>query len=141
MAWEMLITESDLRRLQEAVRLEVGDWVSEAPPLEWWMPELRQARIIAPEDAPADLVTLDSRLELRDIHTKAVETCALVCDAPVDGAEAQVPALTHAGMALLGRRVGDCVGWWADNALQMARIERLLYRPETADPDLLAAVA
>ncbi|MGE5611700.1 MAG: GreA/GreB family elongation factor [Bacillota bacterium] len=127
MTREIMITDADLRRLQD-----VFCPAAESAPLEALVPELGQARIIPSDDAPPDLVTIDSRLELRDIHTKESQTCTLVCQPEVDGVEQPVSALTPAGLALLGRRVGDCIGWWADSALQMARIDRLLYQREAA---------
>lgn len=127
MAREIMITYGDLQRLRDAL----GPAVESA--WEALVPGLGQTRIIASEYAPSDLVTIDSRLELRDIHTKESQTCTLVCRPEADDVEQPVSVLTPAGLALLGRRVGDCVGWWADSALQMARIDQLLYQPEAAD--------
>lgn len=136
MTREIMITDVDLQRLQDALGA-----AAESAPLEALVPELGQARIIPSEDTPPDLVTIDSRLELRDIHTDESQTCTLVCRSEADGVEPAISVLTPAGLALLGRRAGDCVGWWADSALQMAQIDRLLYQPEAAgraDAGLLA---
>lgn len=145
MAREIMITEADLQSLRGAYRPAArtgggGDLAA----LDGLMPELRRARIIPWEDVPTDLVTINSRVELRDIHTGQLQTCRLVCGPEVDDVEQAVSVLSPMGVALLGRRVGDCIGWWADGAFQMAQIDRILYQAETAgrvDADALAPCA
>lgn len=72
---------------------------------------LAQAQIVEPADMPPDVVTLNSRVyfTLDEPYEEVHLTLSLPKDIRYDGLFVSV--LSPAGSALLGRRVGQCVGW------------------------------
>ncbi len=91
---------------------------------------LETADTVAPEEIPRDVVTMNSRVHLKDRnHEDGRRSISLVfpADAATDaGPEtAKVSVLTPIGLAILGRRVGDRVEG-------RIRIQDLPYQPEAA---------
>ena len=90
---------------------------------------LEAADIVAPRDVPGDIVTMNSRVCLRDDRTDQEMALSLVF--PADAArdsdieQFDVSILSPLGLALLGRRVGDLVEG-------QIRIQGLGYQPEAA---------
>jgi regulator of nucleoside diphosphate kinase len=90
---------------------------------------LEAADIVAPRDVPRDVVTMNSKVRLKD--DEAGEDMALSLVFPADAAQDADPEkfdvsiLSPLGLSLLGRRIGDIVG-------RRVRIDELLYQPEAA---------
>jgi regulator of nucleoside diphosphate kinase len=90
---------------------------------------LEVADIVAPRDVPHDVVTMNSRVRLKD--DRADRDMALSLVFPADAArdadpeKFDVSVLSPLGLSLLGRRIGDTVG-------RCVRIDGLLYQPEAA---------
>jgi regulator of nucleoside diphosphate kinase len=89
---------------------------------------LRAANVVAPSDMPADVVTMNSQVRLRNDADDLDTDLFLVFPADARGRDVMEPKLsifTPTGLALLGRRVGDRI----DDRL---RILDLPYQPEAA---------
>lgn len=90
---------------------------------------LEAADIVTPRDVPGDVVTMNSRVCLRDDHTDQEMALSLVF--PADAArdddieQFDVSILSPLGLSLLGRRVGELV----EGGI---RIHELGYQPEAA---------
>jgi regulator of nucleoside diphosphate kinase len=90
---------------------------------------LETADIVAPREVPHDVVTMNSKVRLKDDQTSHDMALSLVF--PADAArdadleKLDVSILSPLGLSLLGRRTGDMVG-------RRIRIDELLYQPEAA---------
>ncbi len=89
---------------------------------------LDTADTVPPREVPANVVTMNSKVRLRDKHDSEM-TVALVFpeDAARDGDQEprRVSVLTPMGLAILGRRVGHLIA-------RRIRIDGLVYQPEGA---------
>ncbi|MBB3120405.1 nucleoside diphosphate kinase regulator [Pseudoduganella violacea] len=95
--------------------------------------ELARADIVAPEDMPADVVTMNSTVRFEIIG--AGEERCLTLAYPKDMAHLPngISILTPIGAALLGLSVGDTMEWpRPDGQLLQVRLLEVLYQPERA---------
>lgn len=129
---KIYITEFDKERLEEliAVAEEFGD--HNRKDLEALAEELEHAEIVLSKDVPPDVVTMNSKIVLRDLDTAEEMTYALVFpkDANIDGGAISV--LAPVGTAILGYAKGDVIEWPVPSGTRRIRIEKILYQPEAA---------
>lgn len=92
--------------------------------------ELSIARIVHSEDLPPDVVTMNSTVRIRDVHSNEIDTYTLVYPQDADIAEGKLSILAPIGTAILGYRVGDLVQWQVPGGQVRFRIEELVFQPE-----------
>ena len=82
---------------------------------------------------PHDVVTMNSQVKFRYLHSDETFTRTLVYPAALADSNQQISVLAPIGAALLGLRIGDKIDWQLPGG-QNARIEvlALLYQPEAA---------
>jgi regulator of nucleoside diphosphate kinase len=73
--------------------------------------ELGRARVMRPEEIPADVVRMGSELEFRDDTTGATRWVTLVYPPEADLAIGRISVLTPIGAALIGLSVGQSIEW------------------------------
>ena len=73
--------------------------------------EIERARLIEPEAAGSELVTMGSRVRYRDDVTGQERTVTLVYPADADISAGRVSVLTPIGAALIGLSVGQSTEW------------------------------
>lgn len=94
--------------------------------------ELARAEIITSQQAPPDLVTMNSTVRLTDLGTGESLLYTLVFPHEADYKEGRISILAPLGTALLGFRVGDVVDWQMPAGNRRLRIEEVVYQPEAA---------
>lgn len=99
------ISTADLARLRPV--LDMYD----TPATEQLDVELHRAHIVAPEDLPADVVTMNSEVAYEDCDTGVKRTVHLVYPGDADAGTSRVSVLAPIGSALLGLRVGQTITW------------------------------
>lgn len=131
----IVITQYDLDRLRELMRdMEGGRGRSDLRGLSG---ELDRAQIVAPAEVPPDVVTMNSRVVLKDIDTAEEVEIALVFPGDADMKAGAVSVLAPVGTAIIGYKRGDTVQWPVPSGLRRLRIERIVYQPEASgDMDL-----
>lgn len=95
--------------------------------------ELGRAEIVAPQDMPPGVVTMNStvRFEIDTPHEELRLTLAYPRD--MANTTDAISILTPVGTALLGLSVGDAIDWpRPDGQLARVRILEVLYQPEQA---------
>lgn len=95
--------------------------------------ELARADIVAPQDMPPNVVTMNSTVRF-EIDTPQEQFC-LTLAYPKDMAQLDngISILTPIGTALLGLKVGDSITWpRPDGQLLNVRLLEVLYQPEKA---------
>ena len=123
---------NDKERLLKALDEALGSWATYAPFLEFFRSRMRQSKAVAPDEVPADVITMNSRFALRDDQTGETVRYTLVYpeqEAPHAGRHS---VLSPMGMALYGARVGEEVCWMSSSGPAVATVERLIYQPEAA---------
>lgn len=131
---DIYITEYDLNRLMEL--LEVGlmfrGGTKESQHLDSLKEELNRAHIVQPTDIPSDVVTMNSRVRLRDMRKEDELVYTLVFPRDADTVKGRISILAPVGTAILGYRVGDIVEWQVPAGKRNFKIEEVLYQPEAA---------
>jgi regulator of nucleoside diphosphate kinase len=104
--------------------------------------ELERAEIVAPNEVPADVITMNSRAELLDLDTNERMEFTLVFPAEADIEEGKISILAPLGTAMLGYRVGDEFEWAVPYGYRRLRVTRIEFQPEaTLQRDSAAAIA
>lgn len=95
--------------------------------------ELDRAQMCRPEDMPADVVTMNSKVRFRDLATGEEYTRTLVYPAQVRDSAEELSVMAPVGAALLGLRVGGTIHWTLPNGNEThLEVLELLYQPEAA---------
>ena len=111
MTLPIYITENDARRLRpllESVPLQKG---LDADNLQRLRTELERAHIVSETELPADVITMNSTVELEDLEDGDRFTYTLVFPEHADVDQGRISILAPLGMAMLGYRVGDTFEW------------------------------
>ena len=74
----IFITEFDKARLQELIAVATDFGKQQRDDLESLVGELSQAKVVEPKEIPADVVTMNSKVKLRDQKTDEVMEYTLV---------------------------------------------------------------
>jgi regulator of nucleoside diphosphate kinase len=127
---KIIMTAVDHRRLEELLASETARVVGPSAWLADLKAELNRAEIVSPDEVPANVVTMDSTVMLRDVETDEVEIYTLVYPDRADIANNQLSVLAPVGTAILGYQIGDEVSWRVPAGWRRLRIEQILYQPE-----------
>ena len=99
--------------------------------------ELERAQIVAPEELPADVITLNSRAELLDLDTGEQMEFTLVFPSVASIDDCKISVAAPLGTAMLGYREGDEFEWPVPYGLRRLKVTRVHFQPEAA----LSAIA
>ena len=131
------ITEFDLKRMEN---LGIGDHLAfsaKGDVYEKLEEDFERAEIVAPEEVPGNVITMNSKVQLLDIDTGEEMTCILVFPGDADISENKISILSPIGSEILGYRVGDVVEIDVIAGLKRLKIMDLIYQPErSGDFDL-----
>jgi regulator of nucleoside diphosphate kinase len=126
----VFITEPDLLTLANILEAE-SRWPSaDRRDVRALRSKLAEAEIVPDHRVPADVITLLSRVHVKDVQTGSETTCLLVVPPHASTAEARISVLSSLGAVLLGSRQGDVVDHRVQGERRSSRIERVLYQPE-----------
>src|ERR1044072_5036396 len=102
------ITTSDYYRLSgliERSRERNGD--ADREYLDQLEEELAQAEVVNPEDIPQDVITMRSKVRLKDLKSGQTVMYSLVFPSEANSNEGHISVLAPVGQALLGYRMGE----------------------------------
>jgi regulator of nucleoside diphosphate kinase len=126
---EIMVTEFDRNRLEGL--LGNADTAFENG-LRGLQAELDRAIVVAPEDIPPDVITMNSTVRMRDVENSEEMTYTLVFPKHADITRGAISVLAPVGMAILGFAEGDVVEWPVPSGTAQIAIEKVLYQPEAA---------
>jgi regulator of nucleoside diphosphate kinase len=127
------ITEADLNRLRTliAVMRNAGhDQVREY--LDRLEEELDRAEIVTPQRLPHDVITMRSRVRLRDVVSGQEMVYSLVFPNEADLRQGKISVFAPIGTAMLGYQAGEIIEWDVPAGLKRFKVEEVLYQPEGA---------
>lgn len=126
-----LLSRQDRDRIRRFISLHEARLAREEEALALLSAKLDRGHLIEAEDFPSDVVTLNSQVRLRDAETGRLHVMTVTLP-PEGSSRGGVSFLrTYPRIALLGARVGDDVVWRSAGRLRRARVEQLLYQPES----------
>ena len=128
---ELLITESDfdrLRHLVESPRYRV----SHALLIPALRSGLARCRVVDAGHVPGGVVTMHSKVAVRDLKAGEAETYTLVFPDDADIDTGRLSVLAPLGTALLGAKEGEVVEFAAPAGRRRLVVEKVLYQPEAS---------
>ncbi|ANA39634.1 MULTISPECIES: nucleoside diphosphate kinase regulator [Geobacter] len=126
------ITEFDLTRLEELLDKIDTESSRDSRHLQELEDELLRAEVVDPRQIPADVVTMNSRIALKDLATGEEMVYELVFPSDARLEENRISILAPVGTALLGYRAGDTISWKVPGGTRKIKITKILYQPEAA---------
>ena len=126
---EIYISEFDKERLEEL--LEGSSAISDRKReyLKRLEEELNRAIPMKPADVPRDVVTMNSKIRLKDLDSGKEMIYTLVFPHEADIDEGKISILAPIGTAMIGHRVGDIIKREVPAGLRRLRVEEILYQP------------
>src|SRR5690242_18362250 len=131
-AASIYITEPDYNRLSALIEKKRESNGIDRQYLNKLEAELDRAEIVDPKDIPADVITMRSKVRLKDLVSGNSNTYSLVFPTEADFAEGKISVLAPIGTAILGFRKGDTIEWQVPSGLRKLKVEEVLYQPESA---------
>lgn len=127
----MIITRNDHQRLLELI---------ETPSVKIKMPllidklssGLRNARLLSQDEIRKNIVTMNSRVKLRDVISGREADITVTYPDEADPGNRRVSVLSEIGVALLGKKEGDVVSWNVPRGVGRFQIVAVVYQPEAA---------
>ena len=95
--------------------------------------ELDRAEVLAPEEMPATVVTMNSTVKFSIKETGKEFCLTLVYPRDMDGSADRLSIFAPVGSALLGLAVGDELAWPGPGGKPMTvKVKAIVYQPESA---------
>lgn len=94
--------------------------------------EIDRAAYVESTSIPADVVTMNSTVRLRDLEADESETYTIVYPQFADIERNRISILAPLATAILGHRVGETIPWQTPGGLLRLVIEELIFQPERA---------
>jgi len=128
----LYITSFDKSRLEELISVakEFGGY--DRNDLRALAAELEKAEAVSPQEVPANVVTMNSKVVLRDLDTSEEMTYTLVFPREANIDEGAMSVLAPLGTAILGYAKGDVLELESPAGVRRIRIEDIPYQPEAA---------
>jgi regulator of nucleoside diphosphate kinase len=126
------ITEVDKKRLQKLID-EAKEF--EAGHKEYLLNlehELNRAQVVSSEKIPNDVITMNSKVVLKDLDSGEEMIYSLVYPTDADLSADKISILAPVGTAILGYRLGDIIHWPVPGGIVRLEVVNLLYQPEAA---------
>ncbi len=125
----MVITINDYQRLMGL--LEFASLKTKMPELASRLyKELVQAEMLSQDRIPATVITMNSRVFLRDVAGEREAELTITYPQEADSKERKVSVFSPIGISLLGKRVGDLVSWKTPKGNGSFEIVKVTYQPE-----------
>ncbi|MCA1809175.1 MAG: nucleoside diphosphate kinase regulator [Kiritimatiellia bacterium] len=124
------VTSADLERLRNV--LLVSDNGRDRQDYQELDEELQKARIVDQKDISPTVVTMNSRVRLRDTATGEEMIFTLVFPENSDIGADRISVVSPIGTAILGYAAGDTIAWQVPQGKRSIKIEEVLYQPEAA---------
>ena len=126
------VTVFDMERLRKLLAGTKAWSDKDREYLEHLEEELDRAIVVAPRDVPADVVTMNSQVRVKDLKTGKEMVMRLVFPSDADYEDGRISVIAPIGTALIGYRAGDVVEWKVPGGIRRLKIESVLYQPEAA---------
>lgn len=132
MSRTIYITHADRERLIKLIQKEQEFNPRNRQYLKQLKQELERATIVDSSEVPRDIITMNSKVRLRDLDTDDEMEYTLVYPEDAKLSEGKISVLAPVGTAILGYREGDIVEWKIPDGVVRLKVEKLLYQPEAA---------
>ena len=128
----IVITDADYGRLQRLIESSRRVRHRDAEHLDGLEQELERATVVQSGEVPQDVVTMNSRVRIRDLRSGREATYQIVFPVDADVAKNRISVLAPIGTGLLGYSAGASVECLVPSGTRRFRIVEIEYQPEAA---------
>jgi regulator of nucleoside diphosphate kinase len=121
----IIVTDRDFWPLSALVRARTADFTRDKEHIDRLEEELARSVPVPATEVPANVVTMHSRVHVRDLETGTTQTYTLVFPHQADLSSGRLSVLAPLGTALLGYREGDEIEWAMPGGLRRLHVERV----------------
>jgi regulator of nucleoside diphosphate kinase len=126
------ITKPDYQRLSGLIEITRERNGVDREYLDKLEAELDRAEIVDPKCIPADVITMRSKVRLKDLVSGEANTYSLVFPTEANFSEGKISILAPIGTAILGYKRGDTIEWPVPSGVRRLKVDEILYQPEAA---------
>ena len=126
------ITRQDHRRLTDMLEEALARKSRDTAFLKELASELAQADAVDPQDVPADVITMNSRVVMKDVASGELMEYTLVFPEQADVEKGRLSVVSPIGTAILGYSKGDLITWQTPGGPREIEIVDIPYQPEAA---------
>jgi regulator of nucleoside diphosphate kinase len=126
------ITEPDYERLRGLIEITRERNGVDQEYLNNLEVELDRAEIVDPKHISPDVITMRSRVRLKDLVSGEANTYSLVFPTEANFSEGKISILAPIGTAILGYKQGATIEWPVPSGLRRLKVDDILYQPEAA---------
>lgn len=123
------LSSEDHVRLQKVVDNLIEDGGQNDEPLKKLQAELKRAVILDPSALPQNVVTLYTRVRLRDLEDGELDEWVLTMPEEADVDKQQLSILAPIGTAIIGMSEGDDFDWETPGGMRRLKIESVEHVP------------
>jgi regulator of nucleoside diphosphate kinase len=124
------ITKADAKKLRDLIQNSIPSGQRRNIYFQMLSAELNRAMIVASEQIPADVITMNSQACLVDLETGEEMTYTLVFPEDADAQQGKISILAPIGTGMLGFRAGDIFEWETPDGVRKIRVEKVIFQPE-----------
>lgn len=125
------ITEIDMDRLQNLLDSMESSKRNKAHMRELEQ-ELLRAHVVPSNEIPPDVITMNSRVRLKDMDSGEETEYMVVYPSNADPDSNKISILAPVGTALIGYRAGDIIEWKVPSGVKRLSVEEIVYQPEAS---------
>jgi regulator of nucleoside diphosphate kinase len=126
------ITDFDMERLRKLLEGTKHWNLKDRQYLEHLEEELDRAVLVPSKKIPANVVTMNTHMRVKDLDTDKEMSVQLVFPSEADFERGKISILAPIGTALIGYCAGDTVEWKVPSGVRRLQIEEITYQPEAA---------
>ena len=129
----IVLTLQDLERLKKMIaeEREFGK-ARDAKALKDLELELESAQVVAAEQIPCGIITMNSRFLMKHLDSDEKIEYSLVYPEDADFLENKISVMAPIGTATLGYQEGDEIDWQVPEGTVRLKIVKVLYQPEAS---------
>jgi regulator of nucleoside diphosphate kinase len=129
---KLYVTRRDYQRLTNMLEEALARNSRDSAFLKELAHELALAEAVEPKNVPPDVVTMNSRVILKDVESGEQMDYTLVFPELADIEQGRLSVVSPIGTAILGYAKGDTLSWQTPGGPRKLRILDIPYQPEAA---------
>ncbi|MGE4102077.1 MAG: nucleoside diphosphate kinase regulator [Pirellulales bacterium] len=128
----IVITKQDQQRLSELIDSSRARPNGHGTNIDLLEREVSRSRIVDRHSLPEDVVTMNSKVRVRDLDSQESEEYTLVYPTHANPEANRLSVLAPIGTALIGSQAGDIIEWPVPAGSRRLLVEEIVYQPEKA---------
>lgn len=128
----IMLTQTDYERLKGVLQTYGGTATNEKKSIHSLRVDIERAKKVASEKIPAQVVTMNSKIRVRNVSNNKMIDMTLVYPNDADVKQQKVSVLAPVGAAVLGYSIGDTITWQMPTGTSELKIEEIYYQPEAS---------